>query len=381
MLHLAYVATPQDVQKSLFWMVRIRLAPPSTQQPTVANGTINVQHPPIDFAQVQSAVSALSAQAPARRAQAQSAAKQSSGQFAMQVNALLQQQRAELEQRRAQRHAALLAQAQPVIDRLRGAVPGTIVSRGIGNGDPNDVSSQVRTRSLPSGTMKAITPPASPLISSLSVAQGEPGDPVMISGSAFGTTAGQLHFVIAPGMDVVATDAIWTNAQIFATVPAPAKGVPAFNGTVYVKRADQVASNLIGFAFVPSTERRMISIPAPPADSILPRYPGDELGWFADTGLVRENSNMFWNPSGDDQFFTNTLLKNGWKVYAPPTLYAVEQLGLGGGAYLVSTRVGTSSPYADIHWWVDVGLGNFFGYGLVIPIEGPQGTADGVVVP
>src|SRR5262249_15582191 len=159
--------------------------------------------------------------------------------------------RAQLEQQRAQRHAALMAQSQPVIDRLRAPAPGGVVSRGVDNGTDGGAS-QVTTRALPTGMVKMV--PASLAIKSLSVTQGEPDDPVMINGTAFGTSAGEVHFVIAPNMDLPQKNVVWTDAQIFASVPHPTSGVPAFNGTVYVKRADGVLSNLIPFTFVPLTE-------------------------------------------------------------------------------------------------------------------------------
>jgi len=379
-LHLAYVASPQDVQRGLFWSVRIRLAQGSPQARASATGTISIQYPPADQAQVQRAASALAASAQARRAQARAASEQNAAQFAKQLDASLQEQRAQLEQLRAQRHAALMAQHQPMIDRLRGGAGSAIVTRGVDTGNTDASQPQLTTRSIPAGTFKVMTGTPNPAVKSLSVGQGEPGDPVMINGTAFGTAAGEVHFVIAPGMDLVPKGVIWTDTQIFATVPGPANGgVAAFNGTVYVKRADQVVSNLLPFAFTPQLERRMISMPAVPNDSILPRYPDDNL--FVMFGaLTRGNCNWLWNPSGDDQLFPNTVLKNGWKVYAPPTVYAPYSLGFGGGAYLVDSRVGTNSPYVDIHWWVDVGC-NGFGYSVVMYIQGPLGTPDGVAVP
>src|SRR2546422_7409571 len=42
----------------------------------------------------------------------------------------------------------------------------------------------------------------SPKIASLSVGEGQPGDPVTINGSAFGSAPGEVHFIVNPGMDV-----------------------------------------------------------------------------------------------------------------------------------------------------------------------------------
>jgi len=276
-----------------------------------------------------------------------------------------------------------MAQNQPLIDRLRATAPGGIVSRGVDDGTPAG-SSQVTTRGLPAGGMVKMIP-ASLAIKSLSVTQGEPDDPIMISGTAFGSVAGEVHFVVAPNMDVIQKNFIWNDTQIFTSIPRPTSGVPAFNGALYVKRGDNSVSNMVPFTFIPLTERRIISIPAPPTDSILPRDDYFEIypDWNLAKGIYRCNCAMFWNPSGEDQFFRTTVLKNGWKVYAPPTLQTQFAYGLGGGAFVLNSPVGTNSPYVDVHWWVDVAFPfcSTYGYSFVMYIEGPQGTSDGVVVP
>jgi hypothetical protein len=126
----------------------------------------------------------------------------------------------------------------------------------------------------------------------------------------------------------------------------------------------------------------MIVVPLPPADTFLPRYDGDNITATPALGVLRYNNYCFWSPSGDDQLFTTTLLKNGWKVYSPPTVTDVHGFNGGGGAYLAGSRIGTNSPYVDVHWWVNVGFfcSSDYGYGVTIPIEGPLGTPDGVVV-
>ena len=68
----------------------------------------------------------------------------------------------------------------------------------------------------------------------------------MINGSGFGS-GGEVHFVIAPGKDLQtpAETVIWSDNQIFASVP-DAAGALGFSGTVYIKRTtDSIKSNLM----------------------------------------------------------------------------------------------------------------------------------------
>jgi hypothetical protein len=57
-----YNVTPQDVQKSICWLVQIRLAQRMPlQQGGHAKGSVNIQYPPVDQAAVQRAMGALPA--------------------------------------------------------------------------------------------------------------------------------------------------------------------------------------------------------------------------------------------------------------------------------------------------------------------------------
>ncbi len=214
----------------------------------------------------------------------------------------------------------------------------------------------------------------------------------MVSGSGFGTSPGEVHFVVGVGangapVDLVAPVAVWTDGQVFTSVPGtPNGGLIAFNGTVYIKRPDQVLSNLQPFAFSPLLDRRLIVVPGVPGDSALTNYNGNMYWATPDTGMSRFNVWCFWTENGDDKFFSHTLLKNGWKVYDTPATANVEGGntfgGAPGAADIVASRVGTNSPYVDVSWWIAIGpfCTNYYGYSLTIPIEGPLGTSDGVVV-
>lgn len=383
-LRLSYNALPQDVQKSVFWTVSIRLAQPASPgQAAVANGVIGVQSPPVDRSQVEAAVRAVQAQAQTARPQLEAAAAQGQERLRAQIGAALQQQRSELQQQQTQRRAALMTQAQPAVERLRAAQRGGAVTTRAVKGP------QTGVLRAPSEAARMLT--IAPAMAALSVGTGQPGDPIVINGTNFGSAGGEVHFQIAPTADVIAVkDVVWTDTQIVATVPGPNNGgLVAFNGNVYVKRPDQMRSNALPFGFVPTMERRMILIPSaafPPvtSDSVLPRYAGDELVTVSFLGIKRRNSQCFYTPRGEDRFFINTRLKNGWKVYGTPLVYSAHSFNTGGGAYLTKSFVGTDGPYVDVRWWINIGAFCFFsefGYAVTIPIEGPLGTPDGVVAP
>lgn len=217
--------------------------------------------------------------------------------------------------------------------------------------------------------------PTTPVITSLSVQQGQPGDPVMINGTNFGSGFGEIHFVIAPGKDLVApAGAVWSDTQIFTSVPVET-GVLAFNGTVYIKRAgDQKMSNLVAFRFEPTWELRQMGR----TSDTQVAQPGRIHANGRD--IVHENGSPFWGYKGNDILFNNTRLKNGWVAdNAFVTVFSQRC----GGAYVNDTKLSTDWPYLDVRWWVDgcVPYLAIVSYGIQVTIRGPKGVPDGVVMP
>jgi hypothetical protein len=219
-----------------------------------------------------------------------------------------------------------------------------------------------------------------PIITALSVTQGQPGDPVMINGSNFGSGLGEIHFVIANGRDVVApAGAIWSDNQIFTSVP-DATGLLAFNGQVYIKRAtDQKLSNLVVFRFEPTLEIREIRSST---DLALMN------GTYIDRTLqiIHQNFNLFSGASGNDVIFKNTRLKNDWVSHE--TFVYCHNSYCHGGVSVADSKLGTNWPYLDAGWWIGSAYYKFpyfyeaeLWYGFAVHIRGPKGVPDGVVVP
>jgi hypothetical protein len=248
----------------------------------------------------------------------------------------------------------------------------------------------VTTTSPPSTTQPPATPPSqpastTPIITSLSVTQGQPGDPVMINGSNFGSGPGEIHFVIANGKDVTASaGAIWSDTQIFTSVP-DATGLLAFNGTVYVKRVpDQKLSNLAAFRFEPTLEIREVRgtndrVLTDPVWRTFVHSPPHEVFHG------RSSANYLVGDKNNDELFINTRLKNGWVAEdAIVTCKRDHTTGCNGGAYVWEIKRGGDWPYLNVRWWLNPDPPFGFSevkYNFVVRLIGPKGVPDGVVMP
>ena len=421
-VRLTYMVPPQDVQKSVLWGVQIRLAQPAPPQlGGRAGGSVVVQHPPVNQAAVQQAVQAMAAQQPSAQEQ-----QQASAQAAAQMEQAFQQRKAQFDRQQLDRRAALHAQIQPQLDQLRSRRGGQIRPRGLEEAEGTSGESsaspegEIGARGLRGdqmmGTMQqpldaptmrqpgAIIPPATtssssqalqsagttagpqtvmpnPVIVSLSVTQGQPGDPVMITGSGFGNGSGEVHFIVNPGKDLVAPVQVWTDSQVFVTVPDIA-GLLAYNGVVYVVRgSDQSKTNLVPWRFNPALELRELRWTL---DRRL-KSPFQPEAAYRPTTIAHGNGNPFVGYKDDDEFFVTTRLKNAWLVDDVGVTCAVPWGGgmCDGNAYAVDSRRGTDSPYLKVHWWLAPAFGGYkyTYYTYVVRIIGPKSVSDGIAIP
>jgi hypothetical protein len=391
-LHLAYQVSPQDLQAGALWTVRIVLVPPAAAAGARAAGTIVVHVPPVDPAAAQVLLDKANAQAQAsrqtvaqRRPDPQAAAAQ-----AAQMDTALNGRRAQYDQQRQQVRAQLHAQLQPLAAAAQMRLANRVGTRGLAQ------ESSARMTAAPSRAAKAPTAPgtgsssqpvvgvgsgpspqtvANPVINSLSVAQGQPGDPVMITGSGF-AAGGEVHFIINPGQDVVAHADIWSDTQVFVDVP-DASGILGYNGEAYVIRAgDNVRSNLVPFHFNPGVEFRDLR-------STLDRVLQDPFNGFVSTtgDIYRDNFNMFAGFQGNDVLFVSTQLKNGW-VVEDASSSCIPTL-CNGGAYALVVPRGSSAAATTVHWWIESSgiYESVMDYTFAVRIMGPKGVPDGVAVP
>lgn len=381
-LRLAYTVTPQDVQKGVLWGLQIRLAQPAPpQQGGRAGGLVNVQSPPVNQAAVQQAVQAMAAQQKQPSLQEQ---QQASAQAAAQMEQAFQQRKAQFDRQQLDRRSALHAQIQPQLDQLRSRMGGQVRPRSVEGSEGSSAEAgaspegEVGTRALEFQRIQKIVPLSPPVapnpaIAALSVAQGQPGDPVMIAGTGF-SGGGEVHFIINPGRDVVARIDFWSDTQLFVSVP-DAAGILGFNGQVYIVRAqDNVKSNLVPFRFNPALEQRMIGCNPITPDRLIQ---GEYQYTFLVKCVEHNGAGDFFGAKGNDEFFRTSKLRNGWIVAAvdvkPSYIFGVS------GAYDSGNRVGTDSPYVNVRWWR-----NWFSsvaYVFSVTIVGPKGMPDGVVVP
>ena len=380
-LRINYVVTPQDVQRGVFWHFMLRLTPAAAQAGAESSGNVGVQHPPANAQIVQQASQAFMAQR--HVATAQERAQAASGVRA-QRDALFSARVAAGEQELVQRRSVIYQNLQPTIDAMRRQKAATAQpAAAVPPAAPAQPAAGVSTRALaPQRLLRPIAP--TPVIASLSAAEGVPGDGIIITGSGFGATDGEVHFVIGadPSLDKTTTPGVWVNNQIFAvvpdpSVPDPSVGAATYSGVVYVV-VGGVKSNLVPFRFDPIIDHRVIRVPA---DFLLGNFASPFVYSPPTDAIERWNTNWVSGAAGDDQFYRHTLLQNGWTVEAMPTAYNSDPHYSGGGITMAIGRVGTNSPYTDVFSWVDTAWVNLglFDYAIEIPIRGPRGLPDGVV--
>jgi hypothetical protein len=412
---LKYNATAEDVKKGLLWQVSLRLAqeapkpagglgPKLIDKPTridtrmLVKGSVAVQHPAGDMKRAQAEVKARTEQAQAQAQKPQAAATPPVDHLAL--------RRAEHQKQQVARQAKLLEQvrpklpvetyqklyeviaapvaAQPGIMGLGGtqtvmnatAQRGPVLAKASAAADPGAKGipgkgvPKLRTAAVGAagGALPPTQPP--PVVTSLSVSAGQPGDPLLIGGSGFSGDPGEVHFLVANGRDVPATVTFWADTQVVAVVPE-VDGIPAYNGQLYVKRGTS-KSILIPFRFNPATEYRTMGMATDKAISL----EGLEPFVYPEKGYVYHPGEWWaFGAKGNDLFYLYARLKNGWTVDSAYLTdrngQAITRLGRA-DAYIVELRQGTDSPYLNVRWWRDGG-DNGVGYVPHIVISGPKG--------
>lgn len=417
---LDYTATAEDVKKGAIWSLRLRasqevksVGPAVHDRPvkldvrSVATGSVTIQHPPADMQRAQAEFNLQLQQANAKQEslRQQNQAKQVPASSAN----LAAQRQLTLSKGVAVRHAALLDQiktkipaeshqkmSQQIALRAQGkamaietppltksgalikplplgvGVKGTAVSRSADTG-----TSGTGGTVKPVGTTQSAATVATPVTSALSLSQGDPGTPVLITGSGFSDATGEVHFIVANGTDLVAPLTTWTDTQILTQVPYK-DGVPSYNGYLYVKRADGAKTTMLPFLFHPPLDVVVLGFP-PTVNSGSYNHIGHlydshapDLDWG---DMIHTTYLLPWGLKGDDEYYLQTRLKNGWIVDSAGLVTISGNPGPytegSAGAYITDVRVGTDSPYVKAHWWLDASSSVY--YRLQVTIKGPKG--------
>jgi hypothetical protein len=387
---LDYIATASDIGRSSIWLVQIRAqgtpaGVPTATQPmlltqnppraqlddqlaVVASGLISVTHPAGDLNRVRSELAArYSVRAPV--APANTVAQQ-----------LLEQRKAQSQQTVAAAQASQaqqLAKLRPVAPNQAGGARSPInAQRGSNNSPPPPPSH----------------PP--PTISSLSFSYGQPGDWVGVYGSAFdgGDATYDVHFVASPTVDAAVRVLVSGFSGFgssgcfncgFAEVQVPAiTGVAqAYDGQVYIARSGQKSAP-VPFHFSPTIDLAQLAPQCNEPDSqintndfgcpfkgggvIIPYTPNPSEAMM----VVHNGLEDLGGHKAEDRFYLLTILKNGWVVDS--VAIVAHTNGNGANAYVVDSRVGTNSPYVDVHWWTDAM--SLVEYNVVVNIKGPKGV-------
>lgn len=359
-VRLTYKVTPDEVQKSSIWVVRITEANPVplplNQSPRpVISGRVAVEHPPANpqlaAAEIQrlKAATAQRMQSQAQRRPADTVAPKRAG-YASQVA------------------AQQAAQKQQLVAIMRRAVPLRANQAGSGAPAPGIGRTAPSVRTTSSGGDQtagsgAAPPPAAPQITYLSTNHGQPKDPILITGSGFGSTQGQVHFIINPGVDKIAPVDYWSDTQIMAYVP-DVSGISGFSGQMYIQQTGGQKSALAGFQFNPTLDFAELRPTINGPDQRVDQTDLDIYESYAHTGA----GDLFGHKA-DDLFYLTTTLKNGWVVDSVNV--AVTFIYGNANAYTTEARVGTSSPYLKVHWWTDAFSSVY--YTPVVTIRGPLG--------
>ncbi len=383
-------ATAADVARSVLWSISVRGAnaalPPATggkrELRPVARGTVNVAHPQGDARRAETELKALAQQV--RVGQARPQTNQSS------TAALVAKRRAEIDQQTAARQAQML-------ERLRASIPAAAYQRASARiaarrtTDTAAIGPQVRqqaaqflaTQAPPggapaqsAGALVPLSADAAPAITSLSVNEGQPGDPVLITGTSLGDQAGEVHFIVGNGSDLVAPVMHWTGTQAFVTVPEKS-GVLAFNGLVYIVATGGKKSAGTAFGFRPAIDVQSVPIAFNAQSS---RFGSP---YFPDGGTTMVTHHVepalsilcFCGGKGDDEVYLHgESLKNNWQIDGVDVRNDLTSLATDTGAERVSVvdfRPGTSSKYVRFHWWF--GWGEFITYRASFVVSGPKG--------
>jgi hypothetical protein len=235
-------------------------------------------------------------------------------------------------------------------------------------------------------TSESTTTPA-PAIASIDRTDIMPvTDLVTIYGAHFGDpgaiTPQEVHFILPGGSNVSGTISYWSDSGIVAMIP-DVSGIGAGNASLYVQAGARGTAPQ-SFHFVPLSDTRVMQ----PVDGTysIGRGCADDLWSSAPNFKVFHDGFEAAGCKGDDEYFSNQHLNNGWTVdsvivSARPFKNSLTYFGVTSETDANATKVvsyeGTNNLYAKVHWFVN-GCAAFcdlsVDYTISFGIKGPKGT-------
>lgn len=293
------------------------------------------------------------------------------------------------QQAQQQLAAAQAAKAQQLLKSIGAPTTPGLQTRGIAATTTTTTIRQPITTPI----QGPVTGPAAPaaVISALNVTEGQPGDPVLITGNNFGNFQGEVHFVVNPGMDLVAPMLGWTDTQVLVTVPK-ASGILRYVGAVYVLGPGvppyRYRAGPLQFIFDPQLDEQVVKVSnflqdknlaAPSSDCFTSTWgcPLNPYG-FCYTPIpnctashpVHGDPALGTAQAGADEYYFYTTLKNGWIFESSDiVMFSGPPASLGPRGSRPQ-----SSPYVEVHW-TTAGQDLDCDYLLTITIKGPLGTS------
>ena len=397
-LQMSYGAAPAEVAVSPLWRIGIALQQPAPG--AEARGSVQVQEPPIDAR----ALAAFLAKPKLPRTPPNAKARAG---VATQHQAKIDATKRAFEQARAAAQAARFEAVRPRLEAAKARA--AVATRAVLS--PNVAiapSSRLPTGTVqrPSQSISLPPPPPPPVIAlPLYTDQVEPGDTIPLAGSGFGAQgpASAVHFILGGATgDYVAPVSVWTDSEIFMTVPAATGYLRTLAAIYVIRNTDGAQSQPVNIVFNPTIDLQVYPLPPQnPLDSVIPGY--DE-GWCRS---ITDTQNPWpvngwahawafgWVPcdgaggaitgyKSNDVFFQTIQLKNGWVLdHADVTPFVLTPCFTGAEAFWCGAYVstvdpaipGANSPRVNVRVWADADPfgDNHPEYQVDVYVRGPKG--------
>ena len=272
----------------------------------------------------------------------------------------------------SQNAALIFNPTLPLIQSLpdSAAADSPILIRGVSFGGPSDADAAASVAGVSGGTGANAEEMAKKM---LDTAKANAGATQNAGGAGGGSpSGGAVYLIDEVGKEHLLSVSYWTNTHIVARTPPLTGFVNPKSCKIYVK-SNVGKSDPKPLALTPSLVTTLMMITDLMANNdyrFVAHQDGDTFAVFPipAAGIWingYHHASMFVGFRGDDEYFLNRKLRNGW---------VVDSIDFAqGGARLEESRVGTDSPYVKVHWWCDAPWQSTT-YTVKIFVKGPKGT-------